>query len=186
MTITPLISLAGAAGATLAGATAQAISHSPFAKLFSGETSSDSAAAQSSSSDQLGSLAALEQSARDALAEFQKLLGPKLAELGVTLSQPLKLAVDSFGKIRETSGHPQGQEIEALLAKDDQLSRSFRQATANLKAARAGREHEQFTALYQQNPELANQVYGHLFDNRRDPNQLSIRVDDQSALPLFE
>ncbi len=186
MTITPLISLAGAAGATLAGATVGVISNSPFAKLFSGDKSQGSPGAQSSSSDQLGSLAALEQSARDALAEFQQLLGPKLAELGVALAQPLKLAVDSFGKIRETSGHPQAQEIEALLAKDDQLSRSFRQASANLEAARAGREQEQFAALYQQNPELANQVYEHLFDNRRGTPQLSIRVDDQSALPLFE
>lgn len=185
MTITPLISLAGAAGATLAGATVQVLGNSPFAKLFSGGESQASSST-SSQPDQLGSLAALEQSARDALAEFQQLLGPKLAELGVTLAQPLKLAVDSFGKIRETSGHPQAQEIEQLLAKDDQLSRSFRQANANLEAARAGREQEQFAALYQQNPELANQVYEHLFDDRRPSPSLSIRVDDKSALPLFE
>jgi hypothetical protein len=185
MLLTPLLSMAGAAGATLAGAAVCAVGKIPFADFFGGEEEAAVAPA-SPPLEPLAPSGDAEQTARDTLDRFRKALGAKLAELGITGEQPIQLSIDSLGKIHETSGHPQGAEIESILAEDNQLSRDFRQANSQLELARAAREHAQFSALYATNPDLAVSTYGHLLDDQREPPQLTIRIDAAGATPVFE
>lgn len=191
MTIAPLISLAGVAGAAIAGA-ASALGDVSFAELFSGESSPSPAPAAEelpfvSKLESLPTtLAEMQEESQRALERFQKAFAAKLAEAGIALDEPLKLSIDSFGKIRETSGHPQAAEIDDLLSEHNQMTADFRRGVAHAETARAVREHSEFSKLYAQNPELAVQVYSHLFDDHRQPPQLSVQLDGDVALPIFE
>jgi hypothetical protein len=106
--------------------------------------------------------------------------------LGVNLQQPIKLAVDAFGKVRETSGHPQAQEIEQAIASDDALANTFRRAASQMELIRAAKEHQQFAALYAQNPDLAVAQYSHLFDDYRDAPRFTLQLSGEKSEPLFE
>lgn len=185
MTIAPLISIAGAAGVALAGAAASALEGASFAQIFAQEAETSKPVVHPLESLPT-TLADIEADGRAALERFQQAFASKLAELGISLGDSIQLSIDSFGKIRETSGHPQAQDIESLLADNSQMSHDFRKANAQLSTARAGREHAEFSRLYAQNPDLATQVYAHLFDDNREQPQISIRVDASGALPVFE
>ncbi len=189
MTIAPLLSIAGVAAGGVATVAAHSIAQGlSFLDTLPNNASSAASAASSTcqSCTEAGSLAALKSSAQAALAKFQSLLGPKLAELGIDLSQPLVLAVDALGGIRETSGHPQGAQVEQLLAGDDQLSSLFRQGASQSELVRAGAEHERFAKLYSQNPQLATEQYGDLLDPNRQPPQFSLKLSGEDAEVLFE
>ncbi|HTN76011.1 MAG TPA: hypothetical protein VL096_12220 [Pirellulaceae bacterium] len=132
------------------------------------------------------SLDSIREAAQAALAKFQKLLAPKLQQLGVDLSLPLVFAVDAAGAVREVSGHPQGAEIEQALADDPALSNTFRQSVANFGLVRAGEEHQKFAELYAKNPELATQQYAYLLDPSRPAQQVKLQLLGDQADVLFE
>ena len=186
MTIAPLVSLAVAAGGTIAAVATDALdSLTSFVDVLNqpaGEDQSqpvDLAAAPSAEED-------AETAAREALAKFRELLYPRLDELGIDLSQPVSLASDGLGNIRETSGHPQGPQIEQLLATDDNLERQFRQAASQFELMRESREQAQFAELYGKNPELAMTQYARLLDDRQETPKFSLRLSGTTAEPGFE
>jgi hypothetical protein len=180
MTITPLISLAGAAGVTLATAAVEAAGN--FADLL--RPNEEAAPPELSLTEPALSLNNLHETVAASLARVRELLGPKLAELGISLSQPLKLSVDGLGNVR-AAGHERAAEIEQIFATDDALSREFRKLSANSELIRAGREHEQFSQLYAQNPDLAVERFSHLFDDRPGP-RFTLELSGDCATPLFE
>lgn len=189
MTITPLLTIAGAAAGGVATIAAHSIAGglSFLETLHSQASEKPNASSTTPEASSSGiSLSSLKASAQAALAKFQQLLGPKLAQLGVNLSQPLELAVDSLGGIRETSGHPQAAQIEQLLAGDDELSRLFRQGASQSEVVRAGEEHERFAKLYAQNPQLATQQYADLLDPQHEPPQFKLKLSGDNAEVLFE
>lgn len=189
MTIAPLMSLAAVAGGALAGAAAQSIGSatSAFADLLHPAPAKEEEETQPMMLEKLPTtLAGIEAAAREALAKFQQLLAPKLAELGIDTAQPINLAIDGLGNIRETGGHPQAAEIEHLLETNDDIARYFRKAAAEFESVRAAREHQQFAQVYANNPELAVEQYAHLFDDRREPPKFSLRLTGDTAEPLFE
>lgn len=189
MTFAPLFSYAAIAGGALAGAASQSLGDisSAFADLLQSEPEPAEEATSPMMLEALPTtLAGIEAAAREALAKFRQLLAPKLAEAGIDLSQPMTLAVDGLGNIRETSGHPQAAEIEHLLETNEGAARYFRKAAAQFETLRAAREQEQFSQLYSQNPDLAVEQYAHLFDDRRNAPQFSLRLGGDFAEPVFE
>ena len=191
MSISPLVVMAGAAGASLASQAAQMLGNLSFGGLLGEESPAQEPLATMESGLALeafelpASLMELQRIGQSALERFQELLGPKLEELGVSLSEGITLAIDRRGQIRETSGHPRGAEIEALLASDRELAGKFSEASLYL-----GRFHEQqdqmrFAQLYAQNPELAMSQYAHLFDGDGNPPSMTLRLSDVGYSTLF-
>lgn len=188
MSLAPLFSIAAVAGGVVAGAASQSIGDitSCFADLLKPDPAEKEEPTPPAVLESLPTtVAGIEEAARQALARFQELIAPKLAELGIDTGQPMTLTVDRLGNIRETSGHPQADEIEHLLESNDQAARYFRQAATQFETIRAAREHEQFAQLYSQNPELAVEQYAHLFENRREPPKFSLYLNGSSAEPIF-
>ena len=181
MTITSLLPLAGAAAGVVAACASSAVegASSAFGKLFAKQEP------EAKSLDEPLELPS-QSDAEAALAQFRDRLYARLAEAGVKLEQPIKLAVDAFGKIRETSGHPQAQEIEQVLASDDALANTFRRAASQMELIRAAREHQQFAELYAKNPELAVAQYARLFDDHRDPPRFVLQLSGEAVEPTFE
>jgi hypothetical protein len=179
MSITSLLPIAGAAAGVVAACASSAASGATeaFANLFAEKP-------QTHSLDEPPKLPSPSE-AEAMLAQVKDRLYARLREMGIALQQPVKLAVDAFGKVRETSGNPQGPAIEEVLASDDALANTFRQAAAQMELMRAAKEHQQFAELYAQNPELAVAQYSHLFDNR-DPPRFVLQLSGDLVEPLFE
>jgi hypothetical protein len=186
MTIAPFIPIAGAAASSLVTLAVQSLRDFSFHDLLTGGNEAEAAQGTNSPPSSAVSLSDMRSGALAALAEFQKRLGSRLAELGVSLAEPIKLAIDSAGNVREQAGHPQAAEIEHALACDDELANLFRSAAARLEAARAGEEHSRFAALYAENPELAVAQYAHLVDDQRDPPRFALQLSGDQADVLFE
>lgn len=192
MTISPLVVMAGAAGASLASQAVQLLGELSFGGLLGEEEPKQEPLATMEPGLKLeafelpASLMELQRIGQDALLKFQEMLGPKLEELGVSLSEGITLTLDRRGRIHETSGHPRGAEIEALLAGDPELAGKFSEASLYL-----GRFHEQqdqlrFAQLYAQNPELAMSRFAHLFDGDGNPPSMTLSLSDRGYSTLFQ
>ena len=184
MSIAPLLSLAGIAAGPVAELAARAMENLDFSSLL-GNSKTSPEPQQDSSSAATVSLGDILAPAKDALDRFRQLLAPRLRELGVDLSQPVLLAVDSFGQVRETSGHAQGTLIEQLFASDDTLSDKIRQVSAQFEVMHAAEEHQRFSELYTQNPELAVAQFGHLFDENRTQPRFQLELIGDEMNPVF-
>lgn len=192
MTIPPMMTLAGVAAGGLATLAAQSVdSGLDFLSELNKQQAEPSAAAGPSrnvagQTPPTISLGDIKKSAQEALDRFHKLLGTKLSELGVDLSQSFTLAIDGLGGIQETSGHPQAKEIEQLLATDMELSNLFRQSASQFELARAGEEQTRFAQIYEKNPDLALQQFSHLFDDKYEPPSYAVQFSGTAAEVLFQ
>ncbi len=70
---------------------------------------------------------ALRQHVESLRAAVERQLLPRLAELGVDLSEPAMLVTDSQGRLLESGGHWERAKIEQLLADDPALGNQVRQ-----------------------------------------------------------
>jgi hypothetical protein len=182
MSIAPLLSLVGIAAGPVAEVAARAIENFDFPSLLgSAKTSPDP---QETSAPAI-SVSDLASQAKDALAKFRDFLAPRLAELGVDLSQPVLLALDSWGNVRETSGHAQGALIEQLFATEEGLRESLQQVALHFETLRVTDEQQRFQDLYAQNPELAVAQYSHLFDDQRQAPQFQLELLGDEMNPVF-
>jgi hypothetical protein len=184
MTIAPLLSLAGIAAGPVAELAARAVESLDFSSFLGAAKTSPPPPEDASSAAGI-SLGDLVAPTKDALDRFRQLLAPRLRALGVDLSQPVLLAVDALGQVRETSGHPQGAQIEQLFASNDALSNNLREVSAQFEVMRAIEEHQRFAELYAQNPNLAIAQFGHLFDQDRSLPQFHLELLGDEMNPVF-
>lgn len=119
-----------------------------------------------------------------ALQRFEQLLRERLDEAGIEPEPPLSFASGSDGHLYLTSTHPQADEISKILEEDRRLAHYFNKAASNLAIQRAAEEHVRFTAVYAENPDLAVQMFSHLFDDRPPPS-LTVQISARSMESYF-
>lgn len=178
MSLSPLISIAGAALGTLAISAASKLTGGlSFAEILhlnkSEKTADDKSTADEAAAGLDEFLSAggsvgiqqIELAAQKALQQFQKQLNELLAAQGIDLSQPINLQSDQFGGIDLTNDHPQRAQIEQLLADHPELGEQFNELSAAFGFLRARQERQAFSQLYAIDPTLAAER-----ENRRNEN----------------
>jgi len=100
----------------------------------------------------------------EAKVRYQNRLISALSAAGIDTSAPLKLEVDTAGRIVVAGAHPDKARIEALFAEDGQLAGAFKEVMALSNLIARGEEAIAFQAAYAKDPKAAVARYAHLFN----------------------
>lgn len=99
----------------------------------------------------------------EAKSAYQNRLRSALSEQGIDTSVPLRLQVDTAGRVVVAGDHPDKSRIEAIFAEDDRLANAFKQTLSLATMLARGEEAVAFQAAYAKDPTAAVARYSHLF-----------------------
>jgi len=132
MTISPVASIAAAAGSSLVGAASKSLADATGSFVEVLRSALDrSEDATKLHRDKLHDRAEAE------LVQFRTILQDRLDEAGVTTLIEFQLAADAMGGVRIVGDHPFKQQIEQVLAADPQLADAFHRLGATYNELRA-------------------------------------------------
>jgi len=123
----------------------------------------------------------------EAKTRYQDRLRSALSEKGIDTSVPMRLQVDTAGRVVLAGDHPDKARIEAIFAEDDQLANAFREVMSLSAMIARGEEAVAFQAAYAKDPKAAVARYSHLFNttvldsmtHRWGPDGLDLLFDSE-------
>lgn len=99
----------------------------------------------------------------EAKAEYQNRLTSAFVARDIDTSVPLRLQVDTAGRVIVAGDHPDKARIEAIFAEDAQLANAFKKTLSLANMLERGEEAMAFQAAYAKDPKAAVARYSHLF-----------------------
>lgn len=121
----------------------------------------------------------------EAKARYQDRLRSALSEAGIDTSVPLRLQLDTAGRVVVAGDHPDKARIEAIFAEDGQLANVFKEVMALSNMIARGEEAVAFQAAYAKDPKAAVARYSHLFNTTVEVS-MTHRWDSDGLDLLFE
>jgi len=119
-----------------------------------------------------------------ALTSIHGRLKQQLSQRGHDLFTPFELQIDEGGTVRVAGDHPLANEIDDILAQDDELANEVRRVAANTGLLKAAERRQRFAAECAIDPQHASRLLRE-WQTEDAASDFRIRVTRDGAEPAF-
>lgn len=158
------------------------VSISPMARLAAGTPAMGSVFGVKPRADGAIHLEDIERQFQENTKALHGELQALLRDNGLDAAASFELTTNEQGRLQVGGNHPDKDEIQSLLDKDDTLSRRIQETSGMAAFLRVAEKHGEFAHAYADNPQAAVAKYSHLFGASGDPASLRYGAGGLSAV----